>query len=197
MEDSDLVVTQDNHPPHDDSYRAPAQKSVKEILEIDRDDPSLQKYKEALLGKNVDSIIVDPCNPKNVIVRHLALIVSGRDDVVMQLNDLAGVEDESFVIKEDCQYQLEICFNVQREIVAGMKYVQKVYRLGVQVSKDEYMVGSYPPRNEAYVFRTPTEVAPSGIMHRGSYKVKSLFTDDDKNKWLQWEWNLEIKKDWD
>ncbi|KHJ42352.1 RHO protein GDP dissociation inhibitor [Trichuris suis] len=192
MEDSDLVVTQDNHPPHDDSYRAPAQKSVKEILEIDRDDPSLQKYKEALLGKNVDSVIVDPCNPKNVIVRHLALIVNGRDDVVMQLNgrterkltcniccfglvDLAGVEDEPFVIKEDCQYQLEICFNVQREIVAGMKYVQKVYRLGVQVSKDEYMVGSYPPRNEAYLFRTPTEVAPSGIVHVNAFAVNHIY----------------------
>uniref|UniRef100_A0A5S6QR57 Rho GDP-dissociation inhibitor 3 n=1 Tax=Trichuris muris TaxID=70415 RepID=A0A5S6QR57_TRIMR len=197
MADLNIVATQDNLPSNDDSYRAPAQKTVREIMEIDRDDPSLQKYKEALLGKNADSVVVDPLNPKNVIVRHLALIVNGRDSVIMRLDDLALVEDETFVVKEDCQYQLEICFNVQREIVAGMKYIQKVYRLGVQVSKDEYMVGSYPPRNETYLFRTPMEVAPSGLMHRGSYKVKSLFTDDDKNKWLQWEWNLEIKKDWD
>jgi Rho GDP-dissociation inhibitor len=34
------------------------------------------------------------------------------------------------------------------------------------------------------------------MIHRGTYKVKSLFTDDDQNEWLGWSWTLEIKKDW-
>lgn len=36
-----------------------------------------------------------------------------------------------FVIKEGVQYRIRIDFIVQREIVHGLKYVQKTYRLGV------------------------------------------------------------------
>ena len=59
------------------------------------------------------------------------------------------------------------------------------------------MVGSYGPKSEAHVFQTPLEDAPSGIISRGHYNVKSLFTDDDKHKYLEWEWSFDIKKDWD
>lgn len=34
------------------------------------------------------------------------------------------------------------------------------------------------------------------MLARGSYSVTSLFTDDDKNEHLKWEWAFEIKKDW-
>merc|ERR1712156_599673 len=34
------------------------------------------------------------------------------------------------------------------------------------------------------------------VMQRGTYSINSLFTDDDKNEHLKWEWSLEIKKDW-
>lgn len=33
------------------NYKAPAQKSLHEIQELDKDDESLRRYKEALLGK--------------------------------------------------------------------------------------------------------------------------------------------------
>jgi Rho GDP-dissociation inhibitor len=59
------------------------------------------------------------------------------------------------------------------------------------------MVGSYGPKTELQEFKTGLEQAPSGMMSRGSYTVKSLFTDDDKNEHLKWEWKIEIKKDWD
>lgn len=36
-----------------------------------------------------------------------------------------------FVIKEGVQYKVRIDFIVQREIVHGLKYVQKTYRMGV------------------------------------------------------------------
>lgn len=36
----------------------------------------------------------------------------------------------------------------------------------------------------------------AGMMARGSYSVTSLFTDDDKNEHLKWDWSFEIKKDW-
>lgn len=64
------------------------------------------------------------------------------------------------------------------------------------VDKTEYMVGSYGPRAEEYEFLTPMEEAPKGMLARGSYNVKSKFTDDDKTDHLSWEWNLTIKKEW-
>ena len=64
------------------------------------------------------------------------------------------------------------------------------------VDKTEYMVGSYGPRAEEYEFLTPMEEAPKGMLARGSYNIKSKFTDDDKTDHLSWEWNLTIKKEW-
>ena len=64
------------------------------------------------------------------------------------------------------------------------------------VDKTEYMVGSYGPRAEEYEFLTPMEEAPKGMLARGSYNIRSKFTDDDKTDHLSWEWNLTIKKDW-
>ena len=58
------------------------------------------------------------------------------------------------------------------------------------------MVGSYGPKSEAHEFKTPQDEAPSGLIQRGSYRVKSKFTDDDKNIILEWDWTLEVKKDW-
>ena len=38
---------------------------------------------------------------------------------------------------------------------------------------------------------------PSGMLYRDKYRVKSLFTDDDKHAHLKFEWYFEVKKDWD
>jgi len=42
-------------------YRAPAQKSVKDIISTDAEDESLRKYKEALLGTAVGGGVVEVC----------------------------------------------------------------------------------------------------------------------------------------
>lgn len=47
------AIAVENEEPEPVNYKAPAQKSVKEIQELDRDDESLRKYKEALLGSGV------------------------------------------------------------------------------------------------------------------------------------------------
>uniref|UniRef100_A0AAZ3NT88 Rho GDP-dissociation inhibitor 1 n=1 Tax=Oncorhynchus tshawytscha TaxID=74940 RepID=A0AAZ3NT88_ONCTS len=109
------------------NYKPPAQKSLQEIQELDKDDESLRKYKE---------------------------------------------------------------------IVSGLKYAQQTYRKGVKVDKSDYMVGSYGPRPAEYEFLTPLEEAPKGMLARGTYNIKSKFTDDDKHDHLSWEWNLNIKKEW-
>lgn len=67
-----------------------------------------------------------------MIVKRLALCVEGRDDVVLDLTgDLSKLKKQTFTIKEGVSYRIRIDFIVQREIVHGLKYVQKTYKLGL------------------------------------------------------------------
>ena len=66
----------------------------------------------------------------------------------------------------------------------------------ISVDKDNYMVGSYGPKSEPHVFTSPSDETPSGMLARGEYTCKSVFLDDDRNRFLEWEWKLKISKDW-
>lgn len=197
MSDGDKVP--DDLHEEEANYKPPPEKSLKEIVEADKEDESLQKYKEALLGQAVkESVIVDTNNPNRVIVKNLALVVDGRPDVVLDLtDDLENLKKKVFMVKEGIQYRIRIDFFVQREIVTGLKYIQKVLRHGIQHEKMTHMVGSYAPKLEIQSYCTPVDEMPSGLLTRGTYTVKSLFTDDDKNEHLKWEWSFELKKDWE
>ena len=112
------------------------------------------------------------------------------------------------MLKEGVKFRIRIEFVVQREIVTGLKYVQKTKKMGVQVDKMVHMVGSYAPKAEPHSYLTPFEDAPSGKLGRGTYKVGSCFTDDYKNEhlkvinynyslhllWFELEFKLEFRK---
>ncbi|CAJ0566880.1 unnamed protein product, partial [Mesorhabditis spiculigera] len=186
-------VDQEN--PVDALYKPPVQKSVMEILACDEGDESLKRYKEALLGNAVDAI-VDPADPKVVLLREIVLLVDGRPDAVQDLSDSKKLESTSFRLKEGVHYKLQFKFYVQREMVTGLRYSHKVTKMGIPVINEHLMVGSYGPKSELITYTTPSEEAPSGMMSRGKYKVHSKFTDDYKNVFAKWEWTLEIAKDW-
>lgn len=44
------IAAENEEDEHSVNYKPPAQKSIQEIQELDKDDESLRKYKEALLG---------------------------------------------------------------------------------------------------------------------------------------------------
>jgi Rho GDP-dissociation inhibitor len=180
------------------NYKPPAPKALEEIVNLDAGDESLKKYKETLLGGVLSgNVIIDEKNPNKVIVQKLSLLVEGRDEVFIDLTKpKEEITKESFTLQEGCKYQIKIYFLVQRDIVVGLKYEQKVYRKGVQVSSMKQMMGSYGPKPEMQSFITQQEEAPTGLLMRGDYKIKSKFTDDDQNKYVSWEWNLSVKKDW-
>lgn len=59
--------------------------------------------------------------------------MEGRSDMELDLtSDLTKLKKQTFTIKEGVEYKIRIDFIVQREIVHGLKYVQKTYRLGAQ-----------------------------------------------------------------
>ena len=75
------------------------------------------------------AVIVDDKDPRKVIVKALALVVEGREDVKMDLTLPADdIKTQKFVLKEGIKFRIRIDFLVQREIVHGLKYVQKTYR---------------------------------------------------------------------
>ncbi|XP_023646442.1 rho GDP-dissociation inhibitor 1 [Paramormyrops kingsleyae] len=189
------AIAAENEDTESVNYRAPAQKSLQEIQELDKDDESLRKYKEALLGSAPKA--ADPSVP-NVQVTRLTLVCDASPaPLTLDLQgELDALKKQSFVLKEGVEYKIKINFKVNKEIVSGLKYVQQTFRKGVKIDKSDYMVGSYGPRDTEYEFLTPMEEAPKGMLTRGTYNIKSKFTDDDKHDHLSWEWNLNIKKDW-
>ncbi|VDM26965.1 unnamed protein product [Toxocara canis] len=189
IENLDLEAEQENYVP-------PAQKSVSEIIAADAEDESLNRYKQQLLGEaKSGQVVVDASDPRNVLVKSITMVVDGRPDITMQL-DKEHLNDAVFKIKEGAAYRIRFDFFVQREICTGLKYKQKVTRHSIAVDRDTFMVGSYAPKMELQSYTTPLDEAPSGVLHRGVYKVKSQVTDDDGNDWLTWTWTLEIAKEW-
>ncbi|XP_038047610.1 rho GDP-dissociation inhibitor 1-like [Patiria miniata] len=123
--------------------------------------------------------------------------------VVGEVTDTPGVGDLSqfkrnpFVVKEGAKYRIKLIFRVQREGVSGLRYFEAVYRKGIRVDKANFMVGSYRPKTEEHIFQSPVDELPAGLLGRGDYIVKSKFTDDDKNIYLEWEWSFSVKRDWE
>merc|ERR1711962_1583740 len=154
MDEEDLPTAPvDLDQDEDPDYKAPPERSIDEMLAVDKEDTSLQQYKATLLGSaaGTGAVVVDQNNPNKVIVKALSLVVEGRDDVTMDLTeDIAVIKTRKFVIKEGIKFRIRIDFVVQREIVHGLKYVQKTYRAGIPVDKMTHMVGSYPPKLEAF-----------------------------------------------
>ncbi|XP_054891172.1 rho GDP-dissociation inhibitor 1-like [Poeciliopsis prolifica] len=180
----------------DINYKPPAQKSLQEIQELDKDDESLRKYKEALLGKA--AVVADPSAPNVQVTRMTLMCENAPAPLILDLQgDLENFKKHPFTLKEGVEYRIKINFKVNKEIVSGLRYNQQTFRKGVKVDKSDYMVGSYGPRpDEEYEFLTTLEEAPKGMLARGTYNIKSKFTDDDKYDHLSWEWSLAIKKDW-
>ncbi|KAI6207218.1 hypothetical protein M3Y99_01861100 [Aphelenchoides fujianensis] len=185
----------DTHSDEDEvTFVPPAQKKLNEILEADKDDASLQRYKEKLLGAvGSEAVVIDAQNPERVIVRSITLLA---DHGVVSTQALPPPGNFTLKVKEGERYKLQFDFHVQREIVCGLKYLHKVSRSIVPVAKEKYMIGSYGPSKEVVSYTTPWENAPSGALARGNYKVKSKITDDDNHVYSEFSWNLEIASSW-
>ncbi|XP_078348166.1 rho GDP-dissociation inhibitor 1-like [Oculina patagonica] len=189
------AAVEDEEPEETPGYKPPAQKSVDEIQQLDADDESLVRYKQALLGDLPAG--ADTSGP-NVQVLKMSVVVEGREDIELDLTgDLSVLKDKPMTIKEGASYRIKITFKVNREIVAGLRYHQVTYRKGIRVDKSSLMVGSYGPKAEPHQYQTPFDEAPKGMIARGHYTLKSKFVDDDKNSFLEWEWAFDIKKDWE
>ncbi|KAF2031470.1 E set domain-containing protein [Setomelanomma holmii] len=188
------------HPEQTEGFKVGEKKTIDEYQNLDKNDESLQKWKASLgLGQGKD--ISDPSDPRKCIILSLGLEVEGRPDIIIDLRSPGAVEalqSKPFTIKEGATFRMKAQFKVQHEILAGLKYLQVVKRMGVS-SKMQEMMGSYGPSTEEKPFyekKFEPETAPSGMLGRGHYEAVSKFVDDDNITHLQFKWSFDIKKDW-
>jgi len=174
-----------------EGYKAPEKKELSEIMAMDAGDDSLAKYKASLLGPVGKEPF--PTDPRNLIVEKFTVFPEGREPFSFDPNK-AGFR---FTIKEGTPFTIEMSFYVQRDIVAGLKYLNLVYKLGVRVDKTQTSVGSYGPSDKVIKAKVDEGTAPSGMLGRGSYQAKAKLVDDDKNTYLDVEYAFEVKKDWE
>jgi len=188
----EIQPIEDTEPETVANYKAPAKKTIDEINNLDADDESLVNYKKTLL--NIDEGASPADDPRKVIVESMSFVVEGRDDEVMNLT--GDLKTLKLVVKEGTEYKIKIGFKIHHEIVAGLRYHHVVKRKGVNADKQTYMVGSYGPKSEQQSWLSPIDEAPKGMIYRGNYKIHSKFIDDDKVVHLEWDWEMDIKKDW-
>ena len=205
---TETTNTNEESNPNIISYKAPAQKTVEELAQLDADDPSLVKYKQALLG-NTDDLAFDKNDPRKVIVAsveiHSPELETPKSIKIHGKNANGGADAENkenitkeapIKIKEGSNFHVEVLYYVQHEIVSGLRYEQTVKVKGIPVDKDSVMIGSFGPRKENYVYKSPEETAAKGMLARQTYSVKSKFIDDDKICHVNFDWKFEISKDW-
>ncbi|KAJ6102492.1 Rho GDP-dissociation inhibitor [Penicillium sp. IBT 16267x] len=183
-----------------EGFKVGEKKTMEEYQELDKDDEAMVRWK-ASLGLNAGNPIGKAGDPKCVI-KSLALRVEGRDDVKIDLSAPGAVDElknKPFTIKEGAKFHIQVVFQVNHDVLSGLKYLQVVKRKGIRVSKDEEMLGSFAPNTDQKPFYTKDfaeEEAPSGMLLRGNYNAVSRFLDDDDHTHLLFEWSFQITKDW-
>lgn len=167
--------------------------SLKEQLEKDKDDESLRRWKEKLLG----CLETDLSEQREPDVKfHSIGIIS---DDFGEINYTLPVDENKsgrvlFVLREGSRYQLRLTFTIMHNIVSGLSYSNKVWRGGLLVDRTQGMLGTFAPQREPYVETLEEETTPSGVLARGIYSAKLKFEDDDKRCYMELPYSLEIKK---
>jgi len=184
-----------------EGFKIGEKKTIEEYQQLDQNDESLNRWK-ASLGLATGTPIGDPKDPRTCIIHSLAIESQGRPDITVELKEPGAVEQlkkKPFTIKEGAKFRTKVVFQVNHDVLSGLKYVHVVKRKGIRVSKEEEMLGSYAPNTTdkpTYEKRFHEEEAPSGMLLRGTYDASSRFVDDDGKIHLQFDWTFTIAKDW-
>ncbi|XP_022727962.1 rho GDP-dissociation inhibitor 1-like [Durio zibethinus] len=197
MSESSFYATEDddNDDEHRNIIQLGPQYTLKEQLEKDKDDESLRKWKQQLLGSVDINNIGETLEPE-VKFLSVAIVSPDRADIVLSIPEDGKPQGLWFTLKEGSLYRLKFSFQVGNNIVSGLRYTNTVWKTGVKVFSTKEMIGTFSPQLEPYTHEMPEETAPSGFMARGSYTAKSKFLDDDNKCHLEINYTFDIRKEW-
>lgn len=166
---------------------------LKEQIEKDKEDESLRRWKEKLLG-SIESNLNGQMEPE-VKFNSIGIISSDFGEIItpFPIN-----EEQSkkilFTLKEGSEYRLKLTFSVLHNIVSGLAYTNTVWKNGIQVDQSRGMLGTFAPQREPYICTLEEETTPSGVLARGVYAAKLKFEDDDKRRHVELSYSFEIQK---
>ncbi|OVA06580.1 RHO protein GDP dissociation inhibitor [Macleaya cordata] len=169
--------------------------SLKQQLEKDKEDESLRRWKEQLLG-SVDLDSVGESLEPDVKILSLAILSPDRPDLILSIPEVGNPKGLWFTLKEGSRYSLKFSFKVNNNIVSGLKYTNTVWKTGMKVDRRKEMLGVFSPQGEPYTHEMPEETTPSGIFARGSYSARTKFVDDDNKCYLEMNYTFDIRKEW-
>ncbi|XP_058728093.1 rho GDP-dissociation inhibitor 1-like [Vicia villosa] len=195
MSEGSVAATEEEEEDEDRKIELGPQCTLKEQLEKDKDDESLRRWKEQLLG-GVDINAVGETLEPEVKIVSLAIKSAGRPDIVLPIPEGGNPKGLWFTLKEGSRYRLVFTFQVNHNIVSGLKYTNTVWKTGIKVDSSKEMIGTFSPQSETYTHEMPEETTPSGIFARGAYTARSKFVDDDNKSYLEINYTFDIRKDW-
>lgn len=169
--------------------------TIKEHLEKDKDDESLRKWKEQLLG-GVDVNAIEEAQEPDVKILSLTILSEGRSDIVLPITASENPKGMWFTLKEGSHYRLRFSVKVSNDIVCGLRYTNTVWKSGIKVDSSKQMLGTFSPQAEPYTHELEEETTPSGVFARGTYSARTKFIDDDKKCYLEINYSFDIQKDW-
>ncbi|XP_074583814.1 rho GDP-dissociation inhibitor 1-like [Curcuma longa] len=165
---------------------------LKDQLEKDKEDESLRRWKEKLLGC-VDGNLNGQIEPE-VIFHSIGVISEGYSDAVTSLPIAENQSRVLFTLKEGSKYCFKLLFSVKHNIVSGLTYSNIVWKRGLKVDQSKGMLGTFAPQRDPYEHLLEEETTPSGVLARGIYSAKLKFEDDDNRCHLELDYSFEIKK---
>uniref|UniRef100_A0A0D6R8Y2 Rho GDP-dissociation inhibitor 1 n=1 Tax=Araucaria cunninghamii TaxID=56994 RepID=A0A0D6R8Y2_ARACU len=167
---------------------------LKEQLERDKEDESLRRWKEQLLGSLDYDFAEDKVEPE-VTFLSMEICCDGRE-INIPLTIEKRTNDISFAIKEGCNLRVKFKFAVHHNIVSGLTWVNTIWRSGIQVEQNRHMFGTFSPKREPYTHCLEEDMIPTGVLARGTFVTKSKFIDDDGRCHLELDYSFDIVKDW-
>ncbi|XP_059662914.1 rho GDP-dissociation inhibitor 1-like isoform X1 [Cornus florida] len=195
VSEASMYATEDEEDEEGNKIQLGPQHTLKEQLEKDKDDESLRRWKEQLLG-SVDINNVGETLEPDVKILSVSILSPDRPDIVLSIPEDGKPKGVWFTLKEGSRYSLRFSFQVSNNIVSGLKYTNTVWKTGVKVDSTKEMLGTFSPQQEVFTHEMPEETTPSGFFARGSYSAKSKFVDDDDKCYLEINYTFDIKKDW-
>ncbi|CEH14384.1 Rho GDP-dissociation inhibitor [Ceraceosorus bombacis] len=173
-------------------------KPTPEYAQLDAEDESLARWK-ASLGIVPGASGGAATGPK-LKLHSLSLVSAtapnGAVTLDLESGNAEAIKKDTLTIKEGVEYHVSFKFTVGQEVLSGLRFIQVVKRGGIPVDKTEAMIGSFSPRGEPYIKHLETEEAPSGMLARATYSVRSRLIDDDNQTLWDQSWSFKIAKDW-
>ncbi|KAG5415141.1 hypothetical protein IGI04_002708 [Brassica rapa subsp. trilocularis] len=135
MSESSICATEEEEEDDDSKLQLGPQYTIKEHLEKDKDDESLRKWKEQLLGSvdvtnigdstfvsfmefiELGSFICAETLDPEVNIISLAILSPGRPDIVLMVPENGNPKGMWFTLKEGSKYCLKFTFHVNNNIV--------------------------------------------------------------------------------